>query len=205
MSTQFSATFTKELALFNNWAQSKVVSDFIWGQTPIEFTEPARNRLLKFLDAVVAAQFKFQMDGQDVTDNKNVVEAFKKRDKKLTDPKSTRKSPVKKPAVVLEECKIDFTTDTTDTEYVETLEFFTEELKKALGEPQITGLKPTEDEEHEYEWKGSINGTPFSIYDWKYQGEDKEILEERTWFLATQDKSFKAPVLEYLTKLIESK
>jgi hypothetical protein len=73
--------------------------------------------------------------------------------------------------------KVDMTLDTLDTEYVDTLEYWSADLVKAFGKPKKTG---GDDEDHLYEWKVQVNDSIFSIYDWH----NEEEFDDITWHIS---------------------
>lgn len=76
--------------------------------------------------------------------------------------------------------KVDMTLNTLDTDYLETLEYWSDDLVKAFGKPKKTG---TEDDYHLYEWKIQVNDTIFAIYDWR----NKEKFNDITWHISGFD------------------
>lgn len=86
--------------------------------------------------------------------------------------------------------------DTTNTYYLDTLEFTTIELVNKLGEPNKTGGK---DDKHRYEWKLMINNNVYSIYDWCKYGKFEEFENEK-WYIGgtSDDKKNVDKLIEYI-------
>ena len=78
---------------------------------------------------------------------------------------------------------VDVSLDTSNTYNIETLEYFTDELIKAFGNPE-----EIENEDSKYEWKLNVDGDIYSIYDWI---ENKEKFEDKTWYLAGLNEDIK--------------
>ncbi|HBS53636.1 MAG TPA: hypothetical protein DD806_06525, partial [Flavobacterium sp.] len=94
-------------------------------------------------------------------------------------PKKATKAKAKKVVEKIEDdqVKVDMTLDTLDTEYVDTLEYWTSDLVKAFGKPKKTG---GDDEDHLYEWKIQVNNSIFSIYDWH----NDQSFDDITWHIS---------------------
>lgn len=79
--------------------------------------------------------------------------------------------------------KLDMTLDTENTDWLDVIEFWTNDLIKAFGKPHKTGGK--KDDNHTFEWKLEINGGIYSIYDW----DNTDSFEDTTWHIATHTES----------------
>jgi hypothetical protein len=75
---------------------------------------------------------------------------------------------------------IDNQLSTTRTWWLDNLIYKTEHLIKALGEPSLTG---SDNDKHRYEWKFKYKKSTYTIYDWRFQDEDFNDLNECEWFL----------------------
>jgi hypothetical protein len=89
--------------------------------------------------------------------------------------------------------KVNWALDTEETEWIDILEYSTEQLTEVFGEPKITG--DGDEDDHVYEWKIEMNGKAFSIYDW----ESEEEYDDKEWHVAgpTEKTSIKS-LLKYI-------
>lgn len=145
------------------------------------FKEPGRNKLETFVKKL-NKEYLLTKDNEKVLDIKLMVNNFKENKPKT---KVLKENKIKSKEIKLKDVKsdnkkenvyVDFDLDTNDSYNIDTLEYFTNELIKAFGKP-----KEIEDEDSKYEWKLSVNGDIYSIYDWI---ENKEKFDEITWYLA---------------------
>ena len=93
--------------------------------------------------------------------------------------------------------KLDTTLDTTNTFWLDTLEYWTRDLIKVFGKPKKTG---SDKDDHLYEWKIQVNNTIYTIYDWH----NKEKLDDITWHLGTDEENeanFKVLIM-YIDEII---
>ena len=88
--------------------------------------------------------------------------------------------------------KVNWKLDTEETEWIDILDYSTEQLVKVFGEPKITG---EDDDDHEHEWKIEMNGKSFSIYDW----ENDQEFDDKEWHVAgpTEKTSIKS-LIKYI-------
>lgn len=91
--------------------------------------------------------------------------------------------------------KVNWALDTEETEWIDILEYSTEQLVQVFGEPKITG--DGDEDDHVYEWKIEMNGKAFSIYDW----ESEEEYDDKEWHVAgpTEKTSIKS-LLKYIAE-----
>jgi hypothetical protein len=145
------------------------------------FKEPGRNKLETFVKKL-NKEYLLTKDNEKVLDIKLMVNNFKenKPKTKVLKEKKVKSKEMKVKEVKLNNKKeniyVDFDLDTNNSYNIDTLEYFTSELIKAFGKP-----KEIENEDSKYEWKLSVNGDIYSIYDWI---ENKESFTEITWYLA---------------------
>jgi hypothetical protein len=135
---------------------------------------------------VKAKKVKKESEDEEVEVEKPVKKATKAKAKKVVEDEEEveDEKPVKKATKakkVVEEIeivvKVDMTLDTLNTEYLDTLEYWSADLVKAFGRPKKTGDITTD---HVYEWKVQVNNSIFSIYDWHNEEEFNDI----TWYIS---------------------
>jgi len=98
-------------------------------------------------------------------------------------PKKVKKTKTVIVEAEIESVKLDMTLDTENTDWLDIIEFWTNDLIKVFGKPHKTGGK--EDNNHTHEWKLEINGGIYSIYDW----DNTDAFEDITWHIATHVES----------------
>lgn len=155
----------------------------------INFNEPSRNKLEGFIKAVIDT-YKILRNRMRIDDPKLVAKDFKETPAVKSPRKNAKKEKIdseekkvkkikenenenEKPKKIVNEdensdenenqVRVDMTLDTLDTCVFTTLEYWTKDLVKALGNPMKSGYLNSE---HLYEWKIQINKSIFSIYDW---------------------------------------
>jgi len=71
------------------------------------------------------------------------------------------------------------------------------QLMQVLGQPEDV------DDGCNYNFEGTLNGIPFSLYDWRYKrgiGKDEEIC----WHIGAEDKSQSIDVKDHVKKLLST-
>lgn len=207
---EMSEKFAKELAKFFAWAESEEVTIVDGESEPVswdmkllegvEYVEAARMKLEKALETIC--------DYHDITMNsikigkknvKELITAYKpkvvKKDKveSESETEAPPKKVVKKEKSVKESTpKVNWDLDTEETEWIDALEYSTDQLTNVFGKPKKTGC---EDDDHVYEWKIELNGNAFSVYDW----ESEEEYADKEWHVAgpTEKTSIKS-LLKYI-------
>lgn len=219
--------FIKEVEKFFEWANESeyLIKDINndqheWSIKLLsKFEEPGRNKLEAYIKALFA-KYTISINEMDIEDAKLLAKEFKDKggktskkskvdtEEKPKKSKTTKKAkvneelPVELPVeleveeVLDEDVKLDMSLDTSETFNVDTLEFWTSDLVQVFGKPKKTGTK---DDEHTWEWKIEVNGSPFSIYDWK---ENSESFDESTWYLGATSETKKN--IKTLISYIES-
>jgi len=74
---------------------------------------------------------------------------------------------------------VDGSLDTSQTYYLDTLPFTTEQIVAKWGIPQ----KEPKPQQHQYEWKFAVGEQVYSIYDWVYADGTFDHLENAKWYL----------------------
>jgi hypothetical protein len=204
MSSIISERFGKELSKFFSWAES---NDYLvsngkktWGMAlAYKFDEPGRNKLDMFIKHVLKTH-SVTVSDENITDHRDIIKAYKegkanKTNKDNTDNKANSKGKASAKKVqskdkvcydIIKNNKL----DTSETYYVETLEFSAHQLEQAFGKPIKSGNTDTK---HRYEWiiKLTIEGEArvYSIYDWVIDEDNKlfDEYEDCEWYLAGCD------------------
>jgi hypothetical protein len=173
----------------------------VWNEDLLQdFREPGRNKLEVLLKELTKKYFlvKVESDSQqenEIDDLKAMIKNFKENK-----PKNIKKrkivSKIKK-----EKIKVDYTIDTSETHFLVTLPFDTNELVNAFDTPQQTGND--QDDKHQYEWKIKVGSTVFSIYNWMNQHKKFHAFTDNEWHLA--GKTHNKKKIEMLCKFITNK
>lgn len=179
-----SEKFLKDLEKFTSWAvqndyliknrlETSDQVDWKQGTSLLKmFKEPSRNKLEVFVSALMQDYVITHQD-EPVDDYRSMVKQFK--DDK---PKRSRTSSS------VNKVSVDFDLDTSETSYLETLDFNAAELQSKLGAPKLTG-KSTD--KHRFEWKIKIGDNIYSIYDWKNQSGEFDEVSITKWHIAGQE------------------
>ena len=202
----FSEKFSKEMEKFFSWAQehgysvhaAKTGADKKWKLDLLKsFEEPGRNKLEGFLREVMKT-YVIRNGDEEIDDYKLMVKEFKdtKPKRKRTDSTASVKSTVDAAAHPV--CVVDSKLDTSETYYLDTLDFTTEQLEMRMGKPVKAGGKG---DSFRWEWRVLIGDNVYSIYDWKNEAGEFDDYQETEWYMAgmktnAKDKAvFKAWIL----------
>ncbi len=172
--------FSKELTKFFTWAKEndyviKSAKDSVeqeWSTKLLKkFEEPPRNKLESYIKELLAV-YTITKNDEEIEDNKVFAKEFKDNKPKRKVFESTSDSESERTVVVNKEL------DTSDTYYLDTLEFNTKTLMSKLGKP----IK-AKGEKNMYEWKVTVNGNVYSIYDWIDENGEFAELENCEWHI----------------------
>jgi hypothetical protein len=155
-----------------------------------DFKEPSRNKLIVFIDGILENYYIF-LDDIRIIDAKQLVNHFKlslslsKSKKSDSSSKKSNKSSKlddRNPKIILNQ-KL----DTSCNGMLLELEQSTSQLEKVFGhKAPYTGTSQTE---HRYEWKFSLNGDIYSVYDWPYYDNTYDEYNDNEWFLGGDNDS----------------
>jgi hypothetical protein len=216
--TTVSDKFQKELTKFFAWAQQCGISIrdantsmmMKWDMNLLKsFEEPARNKLEIYIRDLLKL-YVIMQNGEEVEDYKTLAKEYKNGNKEKKESDKTesseqdtpkpKKSKAKAPKTSTTNIELDASLDTSETYYIETLDFTTEQIMSKWGRPEMTG---TDETKHRYEWKFTANENVYSIYDWVLEDGTYEELDNAEWFLAgiTSNKTQTKNVINKLTEL----
>ncbi len=120
---------------------------------------------------------------------------YKKMDKNETSKKETKAKKPKEECVPVVE---DF--DTTETDFIEELDFYTSELVSVFDDPS----QILDDDEYGYMWSIMYKGCKFCIYDSKDEDEEgNEDFGAKTWFIGFCDEKLNKMALKTLKSYIK--
>ena len=170
-SVKLTDKFKKELERFFEWTtEHKYILKDInneeheWNMKLLsKFHEPGRNKLEAYIKSLFT-KYTISLNGYDIEDAKLLTKEFK-------DNKNNKKLKLD------DEIRLDMSIDTSKCYNIDTLNYWTKELIKVFGKPEKTGEV---NKKYTWEWKLSINGMPYSIYNWNA---NKDSYEESTWYL----------------------
>jgi hypothetical protein len=189
MTIELSEKFSKEIEKFFNWANEHYILENnvtgniqVWNTKLLNnYEEPQRNKLEHLLKNLMKS-FVFKQNGCVIDDVKLIVKNFKAKK-----PKHKKNS--------LIEVDINSKLDTTETFFLQEIDFSTNQLIDKLGNPLNTG---TDTDKHRYEWKIKFDGEIFSIYDWIDENGDFEDYLHIRWCLGGISRSNIKGFLEFL-------
>lgn len=191
----------------------------------VQFIEPGRNKLECYIKEIIK-NYIIEFGGKTIDDYKLIVKEFKeskaskisnkKSDDKLKEKKvekskkeknteitKTEKSKkTKKLENKIEEIVINMNLCTSDTYYLDTLVYTTQQLVNILGDPEKTGNESTK---HQFEWKFMIRNNVYTIYDWKNEDGEFSNFEDAEWFLGgnSEDEENIKMFYQLMTKKLE--
>lgn len=197
--------FVKDLNKFYEWAKA---NEYVakerddgnivdWNDSLIsDFKEPSRNKLEVYLQKVLE-KYHVTRHEEAIEDNKFFAKEFKEsktsKKGKTFENKNKKEKEISTSQEVIETSQFTETSqevietsqcindiDTSDFSYMDTLEWTSQALVKAFGNPIEN---PNKLEHNRYEWKMRIKGTVYSIYDWKDDSEFDNI----TWHIGRAD------------------
>lgn len=216
MSYTLTPKFEKELYTFFDWANheneyniyDKNGDILSWCKTLlVEFNETPRKKLDGFLKKVFQLYIIKNKNNQIEYTYTNIINKYKelKNPSKVTLDKQVDNlceamnltlTVNENPHIML---MIDNNLDTTHTWWLCNLEYTTEQLINAFGEPAFTGNETTK---HRYEWKFSIDNHIFSIYDWKFENSEFYDINEADWFLCGNSNKHNKKIIDLLDKCL---
>jgi hypothetical protein len=208
---EYSGKFMKELGKFFEWANeasyvimcAKDNTERQWNMELMKnFEEPGRNKLEAYIKELQKTYVIWSKKTQEeVEDYKLFAKEFKdiptKRKRQDTSETSGSEMEIlqkEKPVKNELQVTIDEDIDTSETFYIDTLDFSSEQIIEKIGQPFETGQ---EDDEHTFEWKLKVNGNVYTIYDW----DEKDMpLQDKTWHLGgtVVDKKEISAIKKYL-------
>lgn len=181
----YSEKFAKEMEKFFSWVQdqgytiqaAKTGAEKKWKLDLLKsFEEPGRNKLEGFLREVMKT-YVIRNGDEEVDDYKLMVKEFK-------DTKPKRKRTESTASVNSTDdgaCVVDSKLDTSETYYLDTLDFTTEQLEMRMGKPVKAGGKG---DSFRWEWRVLIGDNVYSIYDWKNEAGEFDDYQETEWYMA---------------------
>jgi hypothetical protein len=208
---EYSGKFMKELGKFFEWANeasyvimcAKDNTERQWNMELMKnFEEPGRNKLEAYIKELQKTYVIWSKKTQEeVEDYKLFAKEFKdiptKRKRQDTSETSGSEMEILQKAKPVKnelQVTIDEDIDTSETFYIDTLDFSSEQIIEKIGQPFETGQ---EDDEHTFEWKLKVNGNVYTIYDW----DEKDMpLQDKTWHLGgtVVDKKEISAIKKYL-------
>ena len=208
---EYSGKFMKELGKFFEWANeasyvimcAKDNTERQWNMELMKnFEEPGRNKLEAYIKELQKTYVIWSKRTQEeVEDYKLFAKEFKdiptKRKRQDTSETSGSEMEILQKAKPVKnelQVTIDEDIDTSETFYIDTLDFSSEQIIEKIGQPFETGQ---EDDEHTFEWKLKVNGNVYTIYDW----DEKDMpLQDKTWHLGgtVVDKKEISAIKKYL-------
>ena len=187
--SELSDKFANDLEKFFIWVVENdyVLTDTVqdseidWDMELVrDFEEPGRNKMESFLKKLMKI-YSLTKDNEQVIDIKTMVKNFKENKPKHINKKEKRV--VKKVVESKKEIEVNVKFDTSDTFYIDTLEFSTCDLIKVFGKPYNTG---TRDSKHQYEWKIMVGGSiVYSVYNWLNEDGEHDEFSDNEWHVAS--------------------
>lgn len=157
-----------------------------------DFNEPSRNKLIVFIEGILK-NYSIFLDDIRIIDAKQLVNHFKlskpksKTEKHFKLSKSKTNKPSKKKSDTISRIILNQKLDTSCNGMLLELDQTTSELEKVFGrKAPYTGTTETE---HRYEWKFSLNGDTYSVYDWPYYDGTYDEYNDNEWFLGGDNDS----------------
>lgn len=187
-----SEKFNNDLAKFFVWVINAGYKIFDcdkkeqeWSINLLEkFIEPGRNKLAGFIKALTEC-YCIKFNDSVIGDSKLLANEFKDAPanmKKIKKDKVEKK--LKNEKLDYSSLKLDMSLDTSETYYLYTFNYWTEELVTVFGKPKKTGEKG---DDCIYEWKLNVAGEIYSIHDYK----SSKTIDNITWYLAGSSDSKK--------------
>lgn len=186
VSVKVSEKFKKEVLQFFTWASENYIVKFKdvdekdWNFNLVKkFEEPARNKLVMYIKAVMDNHSIVDNEDVRIDDAKLMVKDFKENGKKskTENPKKEKRETKK----ILVDMNVDMSLDTTETYYLSDIEATTETLEAYFGcKAEKTGKKG---DDHQYEWKFQMEGHVYSVYDWCYVDGSFDRYDSTDWYL----------------------
>lgn len=159
----FTAKFEKDLVKFFKYANEELkIKGQEWSMDLLtEFKEPGRNKLNQYVKEVTK-EFEVTDKNGEAIDYKMIMDDFKNVKSKSNESEE-----------VMEGVEVNGDLKTDDNmEYIETLEYSTDELERAMGK----SIMYEHDDDYNREWKIKCNGNIYSIYNWdSKEVKDKDI------------------------------
>lgn len=189
---KLSEKFNTELSKFFIWANIEYqIFDFdnkeqIWSIDLINgFEEPSRNKLEGVVKAVIE-YYCIKQDNNTIGDAKLLVKEFKHASCAIKKRKNN--------------IKLDMSLDTSETYYLHTFDYWTEEFITVFGSPKKVGKKG---DECMYEWILKVNDQTYSIHDWRHNYDFDNI----TWYLSglVDDKKNIKIITDYIYEILTEK
>jgi hypothetical protein len=180
---KYSEKFVKEMEKFFAWSNEQGYTIFVaktnkqveWKMNLLtSFEEPGRNKLEGYLRDLMKT-YVIRKDSDEQDDYKVLAKEFKENKPKRKRSDSATTSATED--VVL----VDKNLDTSETYYLYTLDFTTEQLQAQMGKAVKTGNK---DASHRWEWKIKIGDNVYSVYDWKNEAGEFDDYQEAEWHVA---------------------
>lgn len=181
MSQIFSDNFTNELMIFKQWFNNnnyKLIQDSVeYSINDIEiiFKEPSRNKLNCYLKQCLD-KYIILTNQEEIIDNfvdiKILIKNFKEYKKNGKFTNKNQKT-----------CIVDNTLNTDNCHYIESLEYYTNELENALGKP----VKSFNHDKIKFEWKFKFGQHIYHIYDWDFG--ESPIYQNLEWFVGSNSNS----------------
>ncbi len=162
----------------------------------LEYMEPTEKIKGTKIDAMIRLIFDKYDSVSDETESYDIKTLPKKYKEYKKSKKTATDKPQKEKKDEVPEVK-DF--DTTETEFVEELEFFTSELKSVFKDPTVI----KDDPEYGYMWTIVYKKCKFCIYDSKDDKEGEEDMMAKTWFIGYCDEKLNKLVLKSLKSYIK--
>lgn len=178
--TELTEKFAKELNKFFGWARDtgykvlKGEKEMEWSLKLLkDFEEPGRNKMDAYIKALLKKYTINDNSSEEVDDYKVMLKDFKDNKPKRKRADTSTESSTQESSVI-----VDSTLDTTDTYYLETLEFDTNTLLKKLGKPVKNG-----GEKNRFEWKVKVGDNVYTIYDWANKEGEFESFADTEWHI----------------------
>jgi hypothetical protein len=161
VATNLSEKFAKELNKFFGWAKdtgyeiTKSGNNHEWSLKLLSgFEEPGRNKMDAYIKGLMK-KYVISKDDEDIDDYKVILKDFKDNKPKRKRAETSTEGESDNTVV------IDNNLDTSETYFLDTLDFDTNTLLKKFGKPV-----KNETAKNRFEWKVKVGDNVYSIYDW---------------------------------------
>jgi hypothetical protein len=181
-----SEKFEKEVLKFFKWVENiytvkfRDIDEKKWTFNLVKkFEEPARNKLVMYIKAIMDNHSIVDQDDVKIDDAKLMANDFKENGNKKETKKETKK-----------DLLIDVTLDTSGTWYLCDISADTETLEAYFG--CKAGKTGDDGDDHQYEWKFEMDDNVYSVYDWCYTDGSFDKYSCTSWYLGGNNNQVKS-------------